>query len=334
MDAPKSNLELNDYIRDNLRQGRRYAHINQKLSESGWSKEEIDLAFKEVLSPTKKVAEQPKIVKTAPVFVPRATKPSAPLFSPSITKTLTTIVITVFLVFGVFFLLGGNVGQAIFFEKLVGGSKNATSGEVTYTVQCTPPHILNPDQSGCCLDSNSNGKCDFLEKEEITPNLTVEKECTDSSQCESRECLDGKCDYLGKMYSKPLDQCSKVCNFYNVDILTSDGELYSLKPREGSYTGAGALDWTILNAPDHCIEESPQVPIKIDRNLPGKTINSEIILLNKGESSKLLTHPSVAGLYFTLTVVNVYEVCDYSVAELQATLAKQKVLQTQLQVKS
>lgn len=332
MDAKRPEPELCDYIRSNLRQGRRYAHITQKLMESGWLKEEIDLAYQEVLSPARRTEPT---TRRLPISNPRPKTPYFSRFSPSAKKTFTTVAITIFLVVGVFFFLSGNVGQAIFFDKLIDGSKNATNGEVTYTVQCTPPHILNPDQSGCCLDSNSNGKCDFLEKEEVNVSRSsLQKECTENFQCDSRQCIDGWCGLMNKIYSQNLDGCSKVCNFYNVDLLTSDGERYSLKPGEGSYTGVGALDWQVLVAPPHCQGESVQIPLEITRNAFGKVLNSEIILLNQGESTRLLTHPGVPDLYFTLTLVKVYEICENSLTELQTTLIKQKVLQKKLEAKS
>jgi len=324
MDAPKSNLDLNNYIRDQLRQGRRYLHIKQKLMESGWLKEEIDQAFREILSYR---TPQAKAYKR-----PRSNNFS---LSPNAKKALTTVAIAVFLVVGVFFFLSGNVGQAIFFEKLIGGSKNATSGEVTYTVQCTPPHTLNPDRSGCCLDNNGNGKCDFLEKVEVV-NVTktpLQQECSDNSQCESKQCVNGKCGFLAQIYSQPLEGCTKVCNFYTVDLLTSDKESYSVKAGEGSYTGAGALNWKVLNAPPHCLNEVVQIPIEITRISPGKPSRSQIVTLMKGESSGILTHPGVPNLYFTLVVTDAYEVCENSLAELQVTLLKNRMQQTQLRVK-
>jgi len=318
MDAPKSNLDLNNYIRDQLRQGRRYLHIKQKLMESGWLKEEIDLSFREILS-----------YRTSPAKAYKRIR-----FN-NAKKTAATVAIAVFLVVGVFFFLGGNVGQAIFFEKLIGGSKNATSGEVTYTVQCTPPHTLNPDRSGCCLDNNGNGKCDFLEKVEVVSvtKTSLQQECSDNSQCESKQCVNGKCGFLAQMYSQPLEGCTKVCNFYTVDLLTSDKESYSVKAGEGSYTGAGALNWKVLNAPVHCLGVFVQIPLEVTRISPGNPSQSQIFTLMKGESSGILTHSGVPNLYFTLLLTDVYEVCENSLAELQATLLKNKMQQTQLRVK-
>jgi hypothetical protein len=145
--------------------------------------------------------------------------------------------------------------------------------------------------------------------------------------------VNGRCGFLAQIYSQPLDSCAKVCNFYNVDLLTSDKESYSVKAGEGSYTGAGALNWKVLNAPPHCLGEPVRIPLEITRKSPGKTSTSQVITLMKGESSGLLTHPGVPNLYFTLLVTDVFEVCENSLTELQATLLKNKMQQTQLQVK-
>ncbi|MEK6938920.1 MAG: hypothetical protein AABX04_07820 [Nanoarchaeota archaeon] len=342
MENKIDNSEISDYIRENLRLGRRYVHIRQKLMEEGWLKEEINSAYQQILSSQNKPIQNPTIKKQASFSnqkrsVSPKTISSSSLFnfsSSSPAKPLVLVGFGLVLLLGVFFLLNGTVGKAIYYDKLIDGSKNATSGEVTYTVQCTLPHILNPDQSGCCLDTNNNTKCDFLDTEPIVvKKKETEQRCTNYNQCTSGQCINGKCGTLTSLYSQPLDGCAKVCNFYVVDILTSDGEKYTVKPTEGSYTGAGALEWSILAAPDHCLEEPVVVPIEIVKNQPGRTLSKEILTLTNGQSSKLLTHPNAKGLYFTLTVVEAHEMCGTDVNNLHSILAKQKALKTQLQAK-
>ncbi|MFH0701589.1 MAG: hypothetical protein V2A62_04080 [Candidatus Woesearchaeota archaeon] len=356
MEKKIDNSEIGDYIHENLRLGRRYVHIKHKLMEEGWLKEEIDSTYQQILnsqnsSPNNfqnKLMQNPGVKRASsfsnqkkPISSSRTSSNSS-LFnfsSSSPAKPLVLVGFGLVLLLGVFFILNSTVGKAIYYDKLIDGSKNATSGEVTYTVQCTLPHILNPDQSGCCLDTNNNTKCDFLDTEEMNEvQKSVEKKeteqrCTNYNQCASGQCINGKCGTLTSLYSQPLDGCAKVCNFYVVDILTSDGEKYTVKPSEGSYTGAGALEWSILAAPDHCLEEPVMVPIEIVKNQPGRILSKEILTLTNGQSSKLLTHPNAKGLYFTLTVVEAQELCGNDINELHSILAKQKALKTQLQAK-
>ncbi|MFA6461884.1 MAG: hypothetical protein WCV90_06475 [Candidatus Woesearchaeota archaeon] len=323
MEKKTINPEIGAYIRDNLRLGRRYSHITQKLMEAGWLKEEINQAYHEVLGGNS--VQQPKVRNTY----------SSNRQPPNIqrNKVLVIVGVSILLVIGVLLLLNGTIGNAIYFDKLIGGSKNATSGEVTYTVQCTPPHILNPEQNGCCLDENQNGKCDQEDKEAVVNQTDLTRPCLDHRQCGQLKCINGKCSDLTGLYQRPLSSCTKVCNFYNVDVLTSDNELYSVKPGEGSYTGAGALDWTILSAPDHCVEEPAIIPIEISRRKTGMTLNTEIITLGLVQTSKAMTHPYVPQLSFTLTVRDIYELCAPSQGELQFLLQKQKALETALKAK-
>ncbi|MEK6845112.1 MAG: hypothetical protein AABY26_00015, partial [Nanoarchaeota archaeon] len=193
-----------------------------------------------------------------------------------------------------------------------------------------------PEKTSCCLDNNTNALCDDREISSGQEIALVEgKKCRDNKQCGNNLCLNQQCTALSSIYSQPLGSgaCSKVCNFYVVDILTSDGETYTLKPKEGSYTAAGALDWNILSAPDHCLEESAIVPIKITRKKPGKIINEEVISLSQGQSSKALTHLYVPNLMFTLKAKRVYELCGVDANDLRTLMEKHSVLETALKVK-
>jgi len=321
MEKKSSHPEIRTYIRDNLRLGRRYSHITQKLMETGWLKEEINQAYQEVLQ-----GVQSSKVRKAP---------SSPLTDSNIqrNKVLAIIGVSILLIVGLVFFLNSSVGKAIYFEKLIGGSKNATSGEVTYTVECTPPHILNPEKNGCCLDENKNGKCDQEEKQVVVNQTDLTHSCLDHRQCGQSKCINGKCSNISSLYTLPLSSCSKVCNFYNVEMLTSDEELYTVKINEGSYTGAGALDWTVLAAPNHCLEESTLVPIEVVRKKTGAILTREIITLSLGQNSKVFTHPYVPRLAFTLTLGNVYELCAEDAAQLNVLFQKQKVLEGMLKAK-
>lgn len=329
------------YITKSIKQGKKFPQIKTELIKAGWSDEEIEQAYKETIKHNYQrflqSSQQGTVAKTQPQEH-ISTRPSTPTSSSSSnnqTKVIAIAVVSLILIVGGILLLGNNVGQAIHFEKLIGGSTNKTAGEITYTVECTPPHTLNPEQNGCCLDTNNNAQCDNLENipASSTTSPTEGNKCLDHQQCGADKCINNICT-PPTFYTKSLDSCSKVCNFYSVEVITSDGEKYNLRPGEGSYTAAGALDWTVMKAPNHCIEESVVVPIEIGRKKTGgKIINTEIITLGKGEISAELKHAFVPKLAFTLKVNWVSELCAPSETELKTLIIKQGVAEAKLKAK-
>ena len=61
-------------------------------------------------------------------------------------------------------------------------------------------------------------------------------------------------------------------------MATSDKESYDLKPKQGSYTGAGALEWKLLEMPQYCKGESAIVPVNIIKKQTGQKISEEDVL--------------------------------------------------------
>ena len=134
-------------------------------------------------------------------------------------------------------------------------------------------------------------------------------ECNDNRECKvGLYCISNKCTSLGSLYTGEGD-CSKLCSYYAIKMLTSDGENYNLKPKQGSYTGAGALEWKILQMPQYCKGEQPIVPINIIKKQTGQVVSEEVVLLHEGEKSPILTHPTISKLMFMLTVADVFESC-------------------------
>lgn len=319
---PQISRHIHSFITQQIRIGKKFSQIKEELLRTGWSLPEIEWAYKET---TRKNYQEYLQRKSSG-------RPSA---ITSQNKVMVVSLITVVLiVVGVFFLATAS-GKAIYFQKLIAGTKNATAGEISYTLQCTPPHILNPEKEGCCLDTNKNTVCDYIEKEKNQTQFEIMDEgkaCLDSRQCDPGLCINGQCSYLSKLYKMKLDDCSKVCNFYSAEFLTSDGEAYNLKPLEGSYTGAGAVSWKLLTAPNHCKEEAAILPIKIAKNKPGQVISEEIIALSKGQSSKVITHPYAPKLAFSLTVRYIYELCADDEDDLYQLMVKQRQLKAPIQV--
>jgi hypothetical protein len=316
--------EIHQYITQNIKKGKKFPQIRQELLKAGWKDEEIKWAYKESTRKNylnfmhKKNVSQTK---------------SPTSLDQNKAKILTIVGITLFILIIALFALSKSSGFAIYTQKLISGSTNNSVGEVSYGLECTSPHILNPQQTSCCLDLNNNNICDFIDAQNKVSILSVGDKCVDNRQCGENLCINRICQPLTSIHQKPLSSCSKVCNFYSLDLSTSDKELYTLRPKQGSYTGAGSLEWTVLSTPNYCIEETPVILIQLTKKNPGKILNTEIITLREGETSKAIKHPFVKSLAFSITMVEIYQVCEPTEAELQQTLNKYNLQRSVMQVK-
>ncbi|MFH1829065.1 MAG: hypothetical protein ABH824_07440 [Nanoarchaeota archaeon] len=300
--------EVVNYISDHIKQGKKFPQIKENLLKAGWAEKDIIWAYQETIKHNYRRFKKDSLKKKE---FRGSEKVSSNLISISSdkTKVISIVVISILLVLGLLFLIRGiTTGKAISFGKLVGGEVNGTVGEVIYTVECTPPHILTPAGDDCCLDGNSNNICDNIENL-ITGTEKVLDACTSNYQCSSDNyCINGHCRTLSSLYEGKGD-CSKLCDIYALKISTSDGETYNLKPKKGSYTAVGALEWKILQMPSHCKGELPIVPINIITKETGKIINEEVVALKQGEKSKVLTHPNLPSVAFTLKADRIFYSC-------------------------
>ncbi|MBI2662023.1 hypothetical protein HYX11_01020 [Candidatus Woesearchaeota archaeon] len=307
--------EVVDYITKGLKSGKKYMHLKDNLMKVGWAAEEVENGFKQAVKQSfPRMVQQSPSVKVA-VNAPRQVK-TQPVNNKNKVMAIAGIIFIVLSVVLVV-MFSQSSGQAIYTKQLVGGKEGGTAGEITYTVECTPPHILLPSKKGCCLDNDKNGACDYLEKEREKRRSTGRAEiaekgdiCIENTQCKNGMlCINSKCSTLDVLY-KGTGDCSKVCNYYAIKILTSDKETYNVKPNEGSYTAAGAVEWIVLEAPIHCKGEPAVVPIEIIKKKPGEIISDEVITLSKGQSSNAITHPEISRLLFTLKVQEIHELCS------------------------
>ncbi|MEW5896227.1 MAG: hypothetical protein AB1668_00915 [Nanoarchaeota archaeon] len=321
--APAVSPEIVNYITSHIKQGSKYPQIKDSLLKAGWSEEDIDWAYKETIKHNYRRFKAgdggaAKIAGTAErVGAGRAVKG----LSSDRAKIITILVVSILLVAGVILILQGTVGKAIFYGKEI-----VEGGKVQYTVSCTPPHILTPEGDACCLDNKTvysngsvllgapNGLCDAAERviEEAVAG-GVAGGCTDNSQCLSEGlsgsyCIDGQCRTLASFY-KGIGDCSRLCEIYGVKISTSDGETYDTRPKKGSYTAAGALEWKVMTMPAHCKGEPPATAIKIIRKKPGQIVNEEVVVLKEKQISKVLTHPDFSSIAFTLKAERIFYIC-------------------------
>ncbi|PIN73058.1 hypothetical protein COV20_06150 [Candidatus Woesearchaeota archaeon CG10_big_fil_rev_8_21_14_0_10_45_16] len=279
--------EILDYITSHIKQGKKFPQIKQVLLQAGWSDEDIENAYKQTM---KRNYQSYRQQQGQPL----------PETSGSDTRTKSIVigVIGLVVVVGLFFLLKAASGQAIRIQM-------DDSGEAQ--ILCFAPHI--PKDSGCCLDENENGFCDFEEDRLLNRPEEDAAICQDSIECTAgKSCIDGKCLSLDQLYQ--TTQCRHRCNLESVRVETSDGEAYLVGPNLGGYTAAGGIEWKVKAIPEYCQTAELKVPIQIIKKSSGKIINDYITMLGQGEKSAVITHPASKKVQFQLEVVDVTESCN------------------------
>lgn len=133
--------------------------------------------------------------------------------------------------------------------------------------------------------------------------------CTHNANCSLGEyCLNGNCGKLIDEYK--TKECQKKCKVSSVKIDTSDGETYDLALGQGSYTAASALEWKTMAGQEFCSEDEAIVFIKILKRNYANILGDEVITLKEGETSKVITHPLMPEIKFTLTLKSLEKVCS------------------------
>lgn len=315
--------EVAEYITAQIKQGKKYPQIKDHLLRTGWSVEDIHQAYKETMRRNYALYQQKNYQfksqsnYSSGLFESSAVSSSRinPAKDNSLAnerpmdkkKVMIMAGVGLAILIGALLILSGTVGNAIFFKKLVGGQEGGYAGEVTYDVECTSPHILTPEGDACCLDNNNNQICDITEQR--TVEAMIANVCIDNNQCSnSQYCVNSQCQALSTLYLGNGD-CTKMCHYYSVRIITSDGETYTVKPNQGSYTSAGALEWKMLTMPDYCKGEAAIVPIKLVKKNRGQIVSEEVLTLTEGQQTRPIAHPEISDSRFTLTVDKIYELC-------------------------
>ncbi|MBT4604200.1 hypothetical protein HOC01_01035 [archaeon] len=188
---------------------------------------------------------------------------------------------------------------------------------VLFLVSCSDDTVLEWDESGSeesALDveaSESDGVEEELvvEIEEVVEEIDLS--CSDSSECAWNEhCIESVCGTVATIYDTE-GECETKCNFNEVEISTSDGEELTLSRGTGSYTSAGALEWKLLSSADYCLgDTATPVAIELIKKNTGEILEEEVIVLDLGERSEIITHPTISRVSFTLTVDDYVESCE------------------------
>lgn len=141
------------------------------------------------------------------------------------------------------------------------------------------------------------------------PEPVMEKVgCEYNSDCEQGAlCINKECKTLASLFKT---DCDNKCTITGVKVETSDGEEYDLGLGQGSYTAAGALEWKLLKTPDYCQGENPLIAVNIIKKTTGKVVGEQVLTLHKGETSDVVTHPTVKSVKFTATLADVKESCS------------------------
>lgn len=140
--------------------------------------------------------------------------------------------------------------------------------------------------------------------------------CTINADCaEGTLCIDSSCNTIASLYNTANTACAKKCTVEMVDVTTSDGEKYSLARGQGSYTAAGALEWKVGSIPLYCPSSSSSpgekklIPFHFIKKTTGKVLEEEVVTVEEGKTSTVITHPTVSRVKFTVRVDKVKEVC-------------------------
>ena len=277
--SPSTKKDLVRYFNHHLKKGKPHSEIKNTLHQAGWNPSMTDWAHKKATHTTT-VNNRNKIL---------------------------AIVIGSIVILAIFvFLITGGTGKAILFKS-----------DHTVEMECEPGKILAPDGFSCCSDANANQLCD-IDEEFDTQRTTLEQDfCFDNKDCfAGKYCANNECTFLHELGSS--EDCLQKCHYLSATISTNDGQTHNVNVGQGSYTAAGALDWTLMESPTFCNPNEVVVPIEIvkkrtiiEQGKPRvKIVSKKIIPLKKGETSYILKHFNAPELAFTLTVDNINLRCE------------------------
>ncbi len=158
---------------------------------------------------------------------------------------------------------------------------------------------------------------------------TTGEACADNSQCANgRSCVDNQCQFIADLYQ--TNNCGEYCTVirvkvatFNVDSAGNDVQQnYTLRMGLGSYTGGGALDWTIQPMPDFCKPSSASrihqesntwradiaIPFELREFNNGNLLSARTETVNTRQQ-KAISHSQLNLNQFRLQVQDVHLTC-------------------------
>lgn len=153
--------------------------------------------------------------------------------------------------------------------------------------------------------------------EEVLEELVQVEEIEEDEGCSTKadcawdqHCINNECGKMVEVYDTE-SECEEKCNFDDVVIKTSDGDELTLSRGKGSYTAAGALEWSLMSSADYCKgEEDTLVAVKLKKKTFGEIVEEEVITLEVDEESDPIKHPDIERIEFTLEVESIDETCS------------------------
>ncbi len=138
--------------------------------------------------------------------------------------------------------------------------------------------------------------------------VTLPTTCQSNTQCgQGLYCIDASCARLSELNNNK--NCKQTCELTKAHFITSDGEKYALTKGQGTYTAAGALEWKVMAFGPYCQGVEPKIPVLLIKKNAGKILEESVITIQEGNTSNIITHPTVKRVKFTVTLAAVEEVC-------------------------
>ncbi len=164
------NKEVQEYITQHIREGKKFSFIKESLLKAGWSGEDITLAYKETLRRNyqnylkqKASGLQGKGVSGAPPIGKISYFAAFTALDKS--KVILISLFALLLILAVLFLMQGATGKA--FWQFGGVTDYEESVPRSTELQCFPPKLKTADGTRCCFDYNANQLCDTEEGFEL-----------------------------------------------------------------------------------------------------------------------------------------------------------------------
>lgn len=177
-------------------------------------------------------------------------------------------------------------------------------------VSCIPVPSTNQTSESAPLTGNVSpsplSAPEPLPVPEPVPEINLS--CSVNADCEQgTSCINGQCRSITSLYNT---DCDNKCTFTELTFSTSDGDTYTLKEGQGSYTAAGAVEWKVATVPDFCPDENVVVPLRIIKKNYGKILSEEVVTLAEGQTSGTITHPAISSIKFTVKADRVGKECS------------------------
>lgn len=339
--------QIVDYITKHIKEGQKYPLIKEKLKKAGWSDEDIHWAYKETIKHNYYKFKESSAGKAKQLSSGRRTAPNRKKLLGIAIFTLLLIGGFLFLLRGITTgkaiefqkLVGGMEGGAageVSYQTtctpphiLTPDGDSCCLDENNNSIcDQSEARLIEVPQAGSCTDNAHCAQGEYCINSACQSLSSLYKGTGDCSKLCHYYSVDVKLIYPQGTQKRRQVECESNSDCNDDIAETQDSclskevkygkesycihkplvEDYRLKPRQGSYTAMGALEWKILDMPQYCKGEQPIVPIKLIYKKTGEIIREDVVTLKQGES-KVLIHPEYPQPLGTLVVSKIFELC-------------------------